>query len=334
MKTDISFLPERKQEELKEIIEQVRKEIHNCEMIILYGSYASGNFVIRDERIEYNVPTLFMSDFDILVLTAQEPTEITERKLAKIDNRFCNMQRTPIQFMALSVQEMNNCLEAARYFHKTIKEKGILLYSTGNYVLTEGHALDYPEVLKEAERYFNDKFSKGESFLRSAAHAYDDGDYPLLSFNLHQACEFFFLAILLTYTLSNWKIHDLGKLLRIASKYAPSLKGLFSPDNPEEKYIFNLLKKAYKEGRYNEEFKPTKEEVEAQRKMACTLRDMAEEICNKQVEYYRKRVAEEDSKDAKFYPENDPHTTVADTNEDLANDKDHYAGNKEKEDNR
>lgn len=323
MKTDISYLPLKKQEELRYITEQVCKEIHNCEMIILYGSYARNDYVDFDARIEYNVPTTFMSDFDILVLTAQEPTEITERKLTKIDTHFFNENRTPVQFVALSVQEMNKCLANGRFFHVHVKEEGIMLFNRGEYELIEGKALNYQEIHHEAQRYFTNKFKMGNSFIRSAAHALDDGDYELLSFHLHQACEFFFLCILLTYTLSNRKIHDLSKLLRASMKYVPQLQEIFPLSTSKERYIFNLLKKAYKEARYNDEFKPTREEVIAQQKMAHALRDFTEEVCQRQVKKYA-LLAQQKGKESQLYPDVELMTRVAETEEEMLSDKDHY----------
>lgn len=328
MKTDISYLPLRKQEELRHITAEVCKEIHNCEMIILYGSYARNDYVDFDERIEYNVPTSFMSDFDILVLTAQEPTEITERKLVKVDTHFFSENRTPVQFLALSVQEMNKCLANGRFFHVQVKEEGVMLFNKGDHQLIEGKPLNYEEIYAEAERYFKGKFKKGNSFVRSAVHAFNDKDYQLLSFNLHQACEFYFLAILLTYTLSNRKVHDLSKMLRASLKYVPQLQSLFPFDSKEEKYIFNLLRKAYKEGRYNDDFNPSREEVIAQQKKVYALRDLTEKVCMQQLEKYA-ALAQKKDNDTPLYPEIEFNTRVADIEKEMQSDKDHYQKRKQ-----
>ena len=41
-------------------------------MIILYGSYAKNKYVDYDQRVEFGVPTYYMSDYDILILTRKE----------------------------------------------------------------------------------------------------------------------------------------------------------------------------------------------------------------------------------------------------------------------
>lgn len=88
-----------------------------------------------------------------------------------------------------------------------------------------------------------------------------DRDYQLLSFHLHQACESFFTAILLTFTLLSRKMHSLSKLLRITCNYVPELQQWFVTGEADEKYMFRVLKKAYKEGGGNHQFALTEGEV-------------------------------------------------------------------------
>ena len=69
MKTSINYLPEQKRDDLRRIVECVLEVLPDCEMIILYGSYARNTYVDYDQRIEYGIRTCFMSDYDILVVT-------------------------------------------------------------------------------------------------------------------------------------------------------------------------------------------------------------------------------------------------------------------------
>ena len=70
MKTSINYLPEQKRDDLRRIVECVLEVLPDCEMIILYGSYARNTYVDYDQRIEYGIRTCFMSDYDILVVTS------------------------------------------------------------------------------------------------------------------------------------------------------------------------------------------------------------------------------------------------------------------------
>ena len=82
------------------------------------------------------------------------------------------------------------------------------------------------------------------------------------SFNLHQACENLFNAILLTFTLKNDKEHNLGELFRASRGYAPELIRVFPVENEEEERLFKILVRSYIEARYNPEFEVNREDIE------------------------------------------------------------------------
>lgn len=57
-------------------------------MVILYGSYARNTHVDYDQRIEFGVPTYFMSDYDILILTRKPIGAIEYSLYDKIADAF------------------------------------------------------------------------------------------------------------------------------------------------------------------------------------------------------------------------------------------------------
>lgn len=52
MKDSIAYLPKDKQEELNFLVTEILRRLPQTEFIILYGSYARGNYVRRSIRIE------------------------------------------------------------------------------------------------------------------------------------------------------------------------------------------------------------------------------------------------------------------------------------------
>ena len=90
MKKSLSHLSEEKQEDLRLITQYVVESLADqCEMIILYGSYARGNYVEYDQRVEFGIPTYFMSDFDILVITRNDCHSYgIKRLLEKVEDRY------------------------------------------------------------------------------------------------------------------------------------------------------------------------------------------------------------------------------------------------------
>ena len=67
MKTGLEILPEYKREELRRIVEFIRKEF-DPEMIILFGSHARGTWVNDAGVDEGGWRYTYTSDFDIYVL--------------------------------------------------------------------------------------------------------------------------------------------------------------------------------------------------------------------------------------------------------------------------
>lgn len=49
-----------------------------CDMIILYGSYARGGYVLWDERVEFGVHTSYQSDLDIMVVISKSNVKQVE----------------------------------------------------------------------------------------------------------------------------------------------------------------------------------------------------------------------------------------------------------------
>ena len=66
MKRSLAHLPKHKRDELKEIV-AIITELADVEMIILFGSYARGNWV-EDVYTEGHITYEYKSDFDILVV--------------------------------------------------------------------------------------------------------------------------------------------------------------------------------------------------------------------------------------------------------------------------
>ena len=74
MKKTLSHLPEYKQIEIKEITELIRS-ITRPDIIILYGSFARGDYVEKDVTFNKGLTEIFQSDIDILVIFESKAVE-------------------------------------------------------------------------------------------------------------------------------------------------------------------------------------------------------------------------------------------------------------------
>ena len=72
MKKSLSHLPRHKRDELKLIVEKIQSSIQP-EMIILYGSYARGDYKEQKDLAPAR-KSGHVSDYDILVVTAEKKT--------------------------------------------------------------------------------------------------------------------------------------------------------------------------------------------------------------------------------------------------------------------
>ena len=85
MKRSIKRLPKRTQEELAVLQELILSNLTNVRMIILYGSYARGKYVIWDETYdERGVTTYYQSDLDILVICDTRDANKAERHAREV----------------------------------------------------------------------------------------------------------------------------------------------------------------------------------------------------------------------------------------------------------
>ena len=291
MKNSIDFLPERKQRDLHELATLIRDEVKDVVMIILYGSYAANTYVERDERRDYGVRTIYMSDYDLLVVTKRRLGERESTVEARVGERFAagkNDENLPRpQIINESISKLNDALTMGRYFYVEIVAKGIMLYDSGECQLATPGELDYAEIKKMAEEYYEDKLTDIVDFWGDATTNIAQQKYTHASFFLHQTAENSLKAIPLVYTLYGYKEHDLQFLIEKCKPYTLELAKVFPCDTDEEKRLFDLLRRAYLEARYNKKnFIVTKADIDALVPKIELLRDIVEKVCKEQINYY------------------------------------------------
>lgn len=291
MKNSIDFLPERKQRDLHELAALIRDEVKDVVMIILYGSYAANTYVERDERRDYGVRTIYMSDYDLLVVTKRRLGERESTVEARVRERFAagkNDENLPRpQIINESISKLNDALTMGRYFYVEIVAKGIMLYDSGECQLATPGELDYAEIKKMAEEYYDDKFSDGLDFFKGANFYYQEENYHMTAFMLHQATESFLKTIPLVYILYGYKEHDLQFLIEKCKPYTLELAKVFPCDTNEEKRLFDLLRRAYLEARYNKKnFIVTKADIDALVPKIEQLCGIVEKVCKTRLGYY------------------------------------------------
>ncbi|MBT1689421.1 HEPN domain-containing protein [Dawidia soli] len=265
MKTTLNHLPADKQQEILAITDII-KEVAKPEKILLFGSYATGEYVDSDRYVENNAVYEYQSDYDFLVVTAQKsgPEYVLKNK---IKNR-CREFRTPINPIIHDIDYINEGLSYGQYFFADIIKEGVLLYDTQVTEFAKQKELTSAEKRTVAQDYYDHWFQSASRFLDFAHFGYESAlanNYKLndTAFQLHQAAERFYAAILLVFTGYKPKTHNLEELRVLAKHLSTTLYQLFAfpPDNKGEEHLFELLIKAYVDARYKKDYVITSEET-------------------------------------------------------------------------
>ncbi|MCP3926956.1 MAG: HEPN domain-containing protein [Desulfobacterales bacterium] len=284
MKTSLEHLPEQKQQELKRAVEIIREEI-NPDMIILFGSYARGDWVedLDPETLLYR----YQSDFDLIIVTETpkqankiEQNNKLAHKLAK------TIHRTPISLIAEDIQFVNRRLRKSQYFYIDIIREGILLFDSGKFELAEPKEITVSERKKLAEEDYGFWMKNADEYLKQYGHAFSDQSYNVAAFNLHQVTERLYGTILLVFTRYKPRTHDLEKLVQRVGGIEPKFLSIFPRATEKEKECFKLLRKAYVDARYKPSFTVTKEQLEWLAERVNKLKELTEKLCKEKIQSF------------------------------------------------
>jgi HEPN domain-containing protein/predicted nucleotidyltransferase len=283
MKTTLSHLPQLKQDQLKALTQIILDKVP-AEMVILFGSYARGEWV-EDYQEKYE----YVSDFDILVITKDRISAKQGKKWWDLNKELTDHEDiTRTSIIQHSIGFVNDKIERNQYFFVDILKEGIMLFDSGNFSLSEPKAMNPEERQKKAGDAFVNWFQSGNDFQKYADLATQNSDNKFAVFNLHQATERYYAAILLVFTDYKPKIHDIETLGKQVEKLHADFTTVFPKNTPEEKQLFQLLQKAYIDSRYDMNYKIEKADLEYLGERVKLLKDLTERICNKRIAQFTK----------------------------------------------
>ena len=283
MKDLLNHLPETKREELEMLTELVSgfKEV---EMMILFGSYARGNWV-EDSYVEKGTTYEYRSDFDILVVLTHEDLKqkfrIEDR--VKADLVTTGKVTTPVSLIFHGIKQLNASLTMGNYFFKDIKEEGKVLYDSQKFRLAHPKKLTAQQYQQKAQDYFDQWFESANEFLEGYDFYLNRNSLHIAAFQLHQATERYYTTILLVFTDYRPKDHNL-ETLGIKVTMCDKRFDVFPQTTDEEKRRFELLKRAYIDARYKmDEYEITKEELSCLAERVNELKSLTETICKAKI---------------------------------------------------
>jgi predicted nucleotidyltransferase/HEPN domain-containing protein len=288
MNTSLNQIPQSKKEELTKIAQLV-SSFKEVEMVILFGSYARGNWV-EDKYVEKGVTYEYRSDYDLLVVLKHEDLKQKFRIEGEVKTKLIETGEvtTPVSIIFHGIKYLNEALTIGNYFFKDIKKEGIVLYDSEKVKLAVPKELTAKEYQNKAQSYFDQWFKSADMFFVDFESNFNRGEkdkdyYSKAAFELHQATERYYTTILLVFTDYRPKDHHL-ETLGIKAEMCDKQFAVFTQTTDEEKRLFELLKKAYIDARYKmDEYGITKEELQYLSHRVSDLKRLTAEICKQKI---------------------------------------------------
>lgn len=281
MKSSLSHLPKIKQEQILQIA-AIIKEVANPEKIILYGSYANGNYVEHRYTGRDGILYEYISDYDFLVVTKEN--RMKDYELEDIITSRTQQYKVPINLQIHEVEYINKGLEFGQYFFYDIIKEGISLYENNYIQFAEPRVLTTSEMREISQRYFDRWFTSGSDFLDTAIFDLQQKKYKTGAFILHQSTENFYNAVLLVFTGYKPKTHSLYKLRKQAKLLSEELFYIFPIETDKrEKSLFDLLKRGYIDARYKEDYIITKEELTILIERVTQMQEIVKRVCKEKI---------------------------------------------------
>ncbi|MFO0578470.1 MAG: HEPN domain-containing protein [Polyangia bacterium] len=254
MKTSIEHLPEGKQTQLQAIAALFR-ECPAVDKLILFGSFARGNWVEDEE-------TGYVSDFDLCAVVDNEKQAADLLMWGELERRAREIAgRTSVTLIVHDIKFINREIRIGQYFWSDVANEGVLLVDNRRYTLAKPKALNAAERLELAEYNYRSWFESATEFWRGCRYYGARNLLKHAAFLLHQATERYYHAAHLVFTGYKQQTHDIEKLGTMAGEQHPLLVDALPKTEPEDKRLFELLKKAYIEARYSGSYKITPEEL-------------------------------------------------------------------------
>lgn len=281
MKTSLSYLPQIKQDQILHIVEIIRS-IVDPEKVILFGSYAKNSYKEHRYRDGQGAEQEFRSDYDILVVTKDNPhntNEIDNKITAQIPNNYpeLNLEIHEIDYI-------NEGLEFGQYFFSDIVKEGVLLFDTDAVKFANPKELSNSEKKIIAQRFFDIWFTKGSNFLDIISPEVVAKDIKIAAFLLHQSAESFYYTILLVFTEYKPKTHNLRKLRKQSKVLSEELYLIFPIETDKKSnHLFDLLKRGYIDARYRHDYAINLSEIDQLIVLLKSMRDLVKTLCQKRL---------------------------------------------------
>jgi HEPN domain-containing protein len=274
MKTSLDHLPELKRAQLHAIT-SIFCEGAPHGMLILFGSHARGDWV-------HDAESGYRSDFDLIFIVETEKQAEDLSLWSDLERRAREAAgETPVTLIVHGIKFVNHEIRIGQYFFGDIVNEGVLLHDSRRFQLARPKALNPAERLALAERNFINWFDSASEFWRGSRYYASRSLLKHAAFLLHQATERYYHAALLVFTGYKQRTHDIEVLGRLAGEQHAELSANdpLPKADPEDRRLFDLLKKAYVDARYSMSYRITMEELSVLQERVIVLGERVRAAC-------------------------------------------------------
>lgn len=298
MRSDLDHLPANKQRELERVLQLIFEEFDDAFAlakhewkkkgrilkVILYGSYARGNWVDEPHTAKG-----YKSDYDLLIVVSDKRLTDRVKYWAKVDDRLMREYgiagtiKTPVNFIVHTLGEVNDGLAHGRYFFMDVARDGIALYESDDTELHEPKPKTPHAALDMAREYFEEWMPSAQQFLETAKFTAEKGWNKKAAFLLHQATESLLHCVLLVVEFYTPHVHNLGFLRTQAERLDIRLTYIWPGDNRKQRAMFEKLREAYVKARYSKHYRISAEELAWLGERVEELGRVVHEICSERI---------------------------------------------------
>jgi predicted nucleotidyltransferase len=250
MENSLEHLPESKRDELRRLAETIRQTCDDVEMIVLYGSYARGDYK-EEKDLDPLRRSGAASDYDILVVTHEKDTVKNGHLWTEVDRRLADLGLSAYPRVIVHDRwYLAKILKKRHYFFNDLFVEGVALYDSGDFAPKISEKLTPKERKEAAQEHLGHWFEMAKEFYQrfvySSAH-----NHKTAAFELQQAAECAYKALLLVHTNYTPYNHYLDWYDKAVQEAIADLPAFFPRDTKEAEDRFKNFDHAYIGARYD-----------------------------------------------------------------------------------
>jgi HEPN domain-containing protein len=178
---------------------------------------------------------------------------------------------------------VNQALSRGEYFWTDILRDGVVLYELPGHPFVQPKPMTTSEAIEMAQSYLSNWTGKVDGAVDLAGYATRQGNRKDAAFLLHQATERAYACFLLVHTFYFPRSHNIKFLRSLAEDSDKRLTAAWPREQRADRRRFELLKRAYVEARYSDQYDLTAEDLQELTFGVYRLRDLVDAACRDRI---------------------------------------------------